>query len=151
MTEISDIPPDFPRTGRLAAVDFGTVRIGVAITDPDRILASPLCNYTRQSLPADAAFFTDLATEERVAGWVVGLPLHASGDESAKSHEARTFGSWLATTTGLPVCFFDERFTSKEATRVLGAAGATRKKKKKHTDTIAAQILLRDFLAAWQV
>ncbi len=148
MTPSSEIPTDFPSTGRLAGVDFGTVRIGVAITDPSRILASPYCNYTRRSLEADADFFRELADEERVAAWIVGLPLHAGGEESRKSMEARQFGKWLKDVTGLPVAFFDERFTSKEAERILGAAGATRKKKKKHTDTIAAQILLRDFLAS---
>ncbi|HHM13005.1 MAG TPA: Holliday junction resolvase RuvX [Planctomycetaceae bacterium] len=148
MNPTSEIPPDFPTTGRLAGVDFGDVRIGLAVTDPERILASPLANYTRRSLEADAEFFRQVAREERIVGWVVGLPLYASGEESPKAEEARRFGAWLAERTELPVAFFDERFTSREATRVLGMAGATRKKKKKHTDSIAAQILLRDFLEA---
>src|SRR5688572_867061 len=94
---------DLPRFGRLAAIDFGTVRIGVAITDPDQRLASPLENYTRRGQAADARWLTQLVQSERIAGFVIGLPVHTSGDESQKSHEARQFGRWVAETTGLPV------------------------------------------------
>src|SRR5262245_31812644 len=92
-----------PRTGRLAAIDYGTVRIGVAITDPDQRLASPLENYTRRGLEADAKWIAQLARDERIAGFVVGLPIHTSGEESQKSGEARKFGQWLGEVTGLPV------------------------------------------------
>lgn len=149
MTDLADIPPDFPPAGRLAGVDYGTVRIGIAITDPNRILASPLDNYTRRGKEQDRAYFVNLAQDERIAGWVVGLPLFASGAESPKALEARRFGQWLGEITQLPVAYFDERFTSREAERALGAAGATRKKKKQRTDKLAAQILLRDFLESF--
>ena len=55
-----------PRVGRLAGIDYGTVRIGVAVTDPDQRLASPLENYTRRGAAADAAWFKHLATSERI-------------------------------------------------------------------------------------
>src|SRR6476661_3713486 len=100
-----------PATGRIAGIDFGTVRIGVAITDPNQTLASPLENYTRRTEPLDAAWVVKLVNEERIAGFVVGLPVHANGGESAKSQEARVFGTWLAKVTSRPVCYFDERYT----------------------------------------
>src|SRR6478752_5968121 len=62
---------ELPRTGRLAAIDYGTVRLGVAITDPDQRLASPLENYTRCGNDADAAWLIALANRERIAGFIV--------------------------------------------------------------------------------
>ena len=113
--------------GRLAGIDYGTVRIGVAITDVEQRLASPLINYTRRGEAADARFFSQLANEERIERFIVGLPVHISGEESAKSLEARRFGEWLAKITGWPVEFFDERYTSSEAERMLLDVRLTKK------------------------
>jgi putative Holliday junction resolvase len=137
---------DSDKKGRLAGVDFGTVRIGIAVTDYDQRLASPFENYTRRGATADAAYFRRLADEERIERFVVGLPVHLSGDESAKSLEARRFGEWLAKITGRPVQFFDERYTSSEAERVLLDMGLTKKRRKERLDKLAAQILLTAYL-----
>lgn len=138
----------FPTAGRLAGVDFGTVRIGVAITDPSQTFASPLANYTRRSPALDAAWFSELANAEQIAGFVVGLPVHASGDESGKSREARVFGEWLAEVTGRPVCFHDERYSSAMAGQLLGEAGLTKKRRKERLDKLAAQLILTAYLEA---
>lgn len=137
---------DFPPQGRIAGIDFGTVRIGVAITDPGQTLASPLDNYTRRGREADAAYFRKLAAEERLAGFVVGLPVHTSGHESGKSHESRQFAQWLAEITALPVRLFDERYTSAHAEEALLAAGLTKKRRKERMDKLAAQIMLAAYL-----
>jgi len=137
---------EFPAKGRLAGVDYGTVRIGIAITDSDRRLASPYENYTRRGQEADADYFRKIAADESVAGFVVGLPVHTSGEESQKSAEARQFGAWLTEVTELPVQYFDERFTSVEAERHLLGAQMTRKKRKKRLDMLAAQIMLAAYL-----
>lgn len=138
----------FPDTGRLAGIDFGTARIGVAVTDPSQSLASPLANYTRRSETLDAAWFAALASDERIAGFVVGLPVHVSGDESAKSQEARAFGEWLAVVTGRPVCFHDERYSSALAEQLLGEAGLTKKRRRERLDKLAAQLILTAYLEA---
>ena len=138
-------PREQPK-GRVAGIDFGTKRIGVAISDAERRLASPLDNYQRRSLELDAAYFRDLARDEEVSLFVVGLPLHMSGDESQKSREARDFGQWLTEITQVPVEFFDERFSSKEAEEWLQMAGATSKKRKARRDMLAAQIILSGYL-----
>jgi putative pre-16S rRNA nuclease len=135
-----------PSVGRLAGIDFGTVRVGVAITDPDQRLASPLENYTRRGLAADSQWLRQLVAQERVAGFVVGLPVHLSGDESAKSREARQFGQWIKELTGLPVAYFDERFTSAQAESLLLGAELTKKRRKQRLDMLAAQILLTAYL-----
>ncbi|MEX2173365.1 MAG: Holliday junction resolvase RuvX [Pirellulaceae bacterium] len=137
---------DLPRVGRLAGIDYGTVRVGVAVTDPDQRLASPLENYTRRNLDLDAAWFRRLAVEERIAGFVVGLPVHTSGAESQKSYEARLFGKWLGELTGLPIAFFDERYTSAHAEALLLEAGLTSKRRKERLDKLAAQIMLVAYL-----
>jgi putative Holliday junction resolvase len=135
-----------PRSGRVAGIDFGTVRIGVAITDPGQRFASPLENYHRRSPRLDEQFFVRLVDEERIVGFVVGLPVHTSGNESQKSREARSFGDGLARFTGVPVAFFDERYTSAIAEELLQGAGLTSKKRKARLDKIAAQILLASWL-----
>ncbi len=138
--------PALPLSGRLAGIDFGTVRIGVAVTDREQKFASPLENYTRRGEVADAAYFQRLVGEEQIVAFVVGLPVHLDGHESQKSSQARQFGSWLHEKTALPVVFFDERFTTVEAEQMLAAAEFTKKQRKARLDKLAAQILLASFL-----
>ena len=71
----------FPDTGRLAAIDFGSVRIGIAVCDPDRILASPLEVHPAADWQNDADYFRSLATNQRISGFVVGLPIHSDGGD----------------------------------------------------------------------
>jgi putative Holliday junction resolvase len=132
--------------GRIAGIDYGTVRIGIAISDAGQTLASPHANYTRRGTRHDAEFFRRLAADEQITLWVVGLPVHLDGRESEKSAEARRFGQWLAELTGVPVELFDERFTSHEAQELLIEAGLTRKRRKKRLDMLAAQIMLSAYL-----
>jgi putative Holliday junction resolvase len=137
---------ELPRSGRLAAIDYGTVRLGVAITDPEQRLASPLENYTRRGATVDAKWLLELARAERIVGFVIGLPIHTSGSESQKSGEARKFGQWVGEVTGLPVLFFDERYTTAHAEALLLDADLTKKRRKERLDKLAAQILLTAFL-----
>ena len=135
-----------PREGRLAGIDFGTVRVGIAVCDAGQSIASPYENYHRRNERLDAAYFRTLANEESIVGWVVGLPVHMSGDESQKSQEARRFGEWLRELTDLPVGYFDERFTTAMAREFLRDSGLSAKKRKAKLDQLAAQILLTSFL-----
>ena len=141
-----DATPEFPREGRISGVDYGTVRIGFAITDPGQMLSSPLENYTRAGDEHDAHHFRQLVDEESIVGFVVGLPIHLSGDESEKSREARAFGHWLSEVTRRPVVYHDERYTSVDAEEHLLAANLTKKKRKARMDMLAAQMILRGFL-----
>jgi putative holliday junction resolvase len=145
--DVSNSVPSVP-TGRLVGIDYGTVRIGIAITDREQRIASPLANYTRRTTSLDAKYFGDLVTHEQIAAFVVGLPLHLDGRESQKSSEARQFGQWLKDLTGLPIIFFDERFTTVEAEHALSSADLTKKKRKARLDKLAAQMLLAAFLEA---
>jgi putative Holliday junction resolvase len=130
----------------LAGIDYGQVRIGVAVCDAERRLASPLETYSRRNPELDAEYFRRLVADDQIEGFVVGLPVHASADESAKSREARQFGQWLAATTGKPVCYLDERYTTVEADHLLAAAAVRGKRRKQRRDMLAAQILLSCYL-----
>lgn len=133
-------------TGRLLGVDHGKVRVGLAVSDPERRLASPLQTYTRQIKDKDAAFFQALTQEESIVQIVVGLPAHLDGREGEQAQLSRAFGEWLGEVTGLPVVFFDESFTTHDAEQHLLAAGLTSKKRKARRDRVAAQIMLQAYL-----
>jgi putative Holliday junction resolvase len=134
--------------GRILGVDFGSVRIGLAVSDSERRIASPLKTYERRGTQQDSDFFRDLIKQEEIAQMIVGLPVHLDGREGDKAREAREFGQWLANVTGLPVIFWDERFTTVEAEGHLLRAGLTRKRRRDRRDRVAAQILLQAYLDA---
>ena len=140
-------PAAIPANGRVAGIDYGRKRIGIAICDAARILASPLTMHAPTGDDdAEATFYRRLVRDEEIIGFVVGLPIHADGSDSKMSVEVEKFGGWLAVATGLPVVFQDERFTSIEAAGKLAGHGFSRGRKKARTDAIAAQILLADWL-----
>lgn len=134
------------RHGRILGVDYGTVRLGLAISDADQQFSSPYENYQRSSVEADAKFLKNVVEQESVIGIVVGLPIHLDGRESAKSQEARAFGAWLAEITDRSIVYYDERLTSKEAESQLRAAKLSPRKRKQRLDMLAAQLLLAAFL-----
>lgn len=142
----ADTSQTVPLSGVLLGIDYGTRRVGVAVSDRDQRFSSPLHNHDRHGVQVDERFFRKVVEEYRPVGLVVGLPIHLSGDESEKSREARKFAEWLGTVTGLPYTFQDERFTSFQAEKLLLAAELSKKKRKERMDKLAAQILLQTFL-----
>ena len=139
-------PKDFPLKGVLLGIDYGTRRVGVAVSDMYQRYSSPLHNYQSQSKQADERFFRKLQQEFRPVGIVVGLPIHLSGDESEKSREARSYAKKLSKLLGLPVAFQDERFSSSFAETILMQSDLSKQKRKDRIDKLAAQILLQAFL-----
>ena len=138
----------FPSVGRLLGLDFGTKRIGVAISDVEQRYAAALEVVIRSSAKGDALALRRIIDEHAPAGLVVGLPVHMSGDEGAKAKQSREFGAWAARVTGLPVAYWDERHTSTIAEGRLISAGVSEKKRKSRLDAIAAQIMLQSYLDA---
>ena len=137
--------PPRPRT-KLLGVDFGTVRVGLAVSDEGRLIAAPLDIRARKNPTADGNYFKDVVAREHVSAIVLGLPVHTDGREGVKAKESRAYGKWLAEVTGLPVMFADERFSTAFAESALWAAGLTHKKRKAKRDAVAAQIMLQGFL-----
>lgn len=139
-------PMVLPETGRLAGIDYGAKRIGIATCDPSRKYCGPYEVYERRTPSLDAIWFKKLVKDEGLVGFVVGLPLHTSGEESASSRDARAFGAWLAEMTGAPVVLYDERYTSHAAEHLLAGTDLTKKKRKARLDALAAQMILESFL-----
>jgi putative Holliday junction resolvase len=129
-------------------LDFGTRRVGAAVSDPRRRIATPLEVYERRDPAQDARHYLALVREHDVDRVVVGLPLHTGGREGSAASLAREWGGWLAREVGLAVLYVDERYTTVEADDALIAAGMKRLKRKGFRDMLAAQILLQAYLDA---
>jgi putative transcription antitermination factor YqgF len=132
--------------GRILGIDFGTKRVGLAVSDPRGLIATPLEVYLRRDAVQDARHFQYLVDEHEVERIVVGLPVHLDGREGASASLVRTFGAWLGRLTGLPVLYYDERFTTSDAEKSLIAAGLKRSKRKDLRDMLAARLLLQNYL-----
>lgn len=137
-----------PEKGCLLGVDFGTKRVGFAVSSRDQSMSSPLKTCQRQTPDADTKFVNKLVQEYDIKGLVVGLPVHMSGDEGGVAAQARGYGTWLSKATKLPVCYWDERFTSAKAETLLYSADLTPKQRKDKIDKLAAHIMLQSFLDA---
>jgi putative holliday junction resolvase len=141
---------DLPSTGRLLAIDLGEVRIGLALSDPSQVVASPAETL---HVPRDAAGPTltalvDAIERHEAAGLVVGYPRTLEGREGPAAARARAMADALRTRTGLPVVLWDERFTTVEAERVLIDADLSRRTRKETIDRVAASVLLQTVLEA---
>lgn len=133
---------------RLLGIDHGAVRLGLAVSDPERRIASPLANYTRHDLEQDGRFLKKVIAEEEIGQVIIGLPVHLSGHEGEQAVAARAFGQWLGRLAGTPIVFWDERFSTWEAEASLRLAGLTNKKRKARRDQVAAQVLLQAYIDA---
>lgn len=131
---------------RIMALDFGTKRIGIAVSDELFITAQGLPSLYRKDLKSDLDEITRLAKSNDVGEIVVGLPLSMNGSYSAKTKEAVAFVEDLLKAVNIPVNTWDERLTSMQAQRVLLEADVSRSKRKKVTDKLAAQIILQSYL-----
>lgn len=140
-----------PDRGRLLAVDLGDVRIGLAVSDPDQIVASPAETLAVEDPDDVDAVVADLvaATERHQAvALVVGYPRRLTGREGSAARRARLLAARLRDATGLPVRLWDERFTTTEAERVMLAQDASRRERRRSIDRVAASIILQGVLEA---
>lgn len=132
---------------RYLGLDVGNRRVGVAVSDELGLTAQPVLTLERKSNPReDLRSLARLARRFGVAGIVVGLPLHLSGEESPQAKKTRGFAAELGTLTGLPVYFEDERLTTEEAHAVLYEAGRARQTHRSVVDQVAATLILKGFL-----
>jgi len=135
--------------GARLAVDVGTVRIGVAVSDPRRTVAVPLDTVRRAKDGSDLRALAAIAVEREVDDVVVGLPVGLSGREGPAAQSVRAFTQTLADALApLPVLLFDERLTTTSAHQVLHAAGRPGRRHRTVVDRTAAAILLQTVLDA---
>ena len=131
---------------RIMGIDFGTRRIGVAVSDELLLTAQGLETIQRVGTEKDFEKIISFAKEYGVREIIVGLPLNMNGTHSQKTKEALAFADHLAAIAGVPIKTYDERLTSMQAERVLLAADVSRAKRKKATDRMAAQLILQGYL-----
>jgi putative Holliday junction resolvase len=141
--------------GRRLGVDVGKVRVGVAISDPDGILATPLVTVSRDqgtaadSVPADIAELVRLVREHEAVQIVVGLPVQLSGTEGAAAIDIRAYSERLARAVGhVPIVLADERMSTVVATRRLAERGVRGRRQRAVVDQAAAVEILQSWLDA---
>jgi len=132
---------------RFLAVDYGRKRIGLAISDPLGMIASPAGFITRrEGKRPPITKILARAQELEARGFVVGLPLDGEGNETEWTAEVRSLGAEIAKRTGMPVRFLDERFTTAVALRTMKELGESTRGRKVDVDSLAATVLLQNAL-----
>ena len=131
---------------RILALDLGKKRIGLALSDELGITAQGLETLEREGRRDDIEKLRRLAAERGVASFLIGDPVHMSGEAGRQSEYTREFARDLEYKTGLPVKFWDERWTSREAERTLRGSGIAHGRRKPAIDRLSAVILLQSYL-----
>jgi putative Holliday junction resolvase len=134
--------------GRILGIDYGTRRIGMAVSDEAGMLATPLCTAEVRSAPEAVAAVCRVAKEKAAVRIVVGLPLNMDGTKGPMAQEAEAFAQRLAERSGLPVDLSDERLSSGLVERTLLEADLSRGRRKEVRDKLAAQVILQGYLDA---
>jgi putative Holliday junction resolvase len=133
-------------TGRILALDLGKKRIGLALSDELGITAQGLDTLEREGRRDDIEVLRRITVEKNVRLILMGDPLHMSGAQSRQGDYTREFARELEYKTGLPIRFWDERWTSREAERTLRGSGIAHGERKPAIDRLSAVILLQSFL-----
>ena len=138
-----------PPAGRLIAIDWGELRLGLALSDETQLLASPLETLVRRAgkrFPMPR--FLELLAEHSPVGVVIGLPLTLEGEEGPSAAAAREMGATVARRTDLPIAWWDERLTTARTLGVIREMGGSTRGRKGDVDALAASVLLQHFLDA---
>ena len=133
---------------RILALDHGTVRVGVAVSDEMKTIALPLEFIPAMPFEAFLARLTQILREKEVESLIVGMPRNMDGSYGPATEKVRAFIELLKPTITLPIRTWDERLTSTQANRYLTQAGVRGDKRKARVDQTAAAILLQSYLDA---
>ena len=144
--EIIDLAPRLLPSQRLMGIDLGTKTIGLALSDVERRLASPLLTIRRTKFTADAAQLLAQAEKFAIAGFVIGLPLNMDGSEGPRVQATRAFVRNCRPLTALPFVFWDERLSTAAVTRSLIEQDLSRAKRAEVIDRMAAAYILQGAL-----
>lgn len=131
---------------RLIGIDLGTRTIGLALSDVERRIATPLETIKRVKFTADAARLLALADTHRVGGFVIGLPLNMDGSQGPRVQSTKAFVRNLGALDSRPVLYWDERLSTVAVTRTLLEADASRARRAELVDKMAAAYLLQGAL-----
>ena len=136
----------WPARGALVGLDLGTKTIGVAVSDPDRRLATAVETVQRKAFKADAARLLTIASERQAVGFVLGLPINMDGSEGPRAQSTRAFARNLAGLTDLAIAFWDERLSTAAVERELIAQDVSRARRAEVIDQHAAIFILQGAL-----
>ena len=131
---------------RILGLDMGSKRIGLAVSDALGITAQGLVTLERKDEKTVLEFLKNIIKEKDVTEIVVGLPLNMDGSSGEQAKNAEGFADILKEKFGLPVKLWDERLSTMEVERIMIAGGASRAKRKKKIDKLAAQVILQGYL-----
>nr|WP_236822864.1 Holliday junction resolvase RuvX [Anaplasma platys] len=131
---------------RVMGVDFGERKMGLALSDPTYLIATPYGLYMRRNMRQDLGELSALFKKEGVGALVVGLPLQADGSEGQLCGEVRRFTDKLIKKSGIGLYFQDERYTTAMASRAAEEAGLRRKASQEVDDKISAALILQQVL-----
>jgi putative Holliday junction resolvase len=131
---------------RILAVDPGSKHIGLALSDPTGTIASPLKVLNHVTRLVDAAAVAELAMSNQVGLIVIGQSYNEDGSPNFEGRRAARFAETLKTLIDLPVVFWDEAFTTREALATRIHMGVSRKQRSGHLDSLAATLLLQSYL-----
>lgn len=146
MSDLPAVLSGLPRHARLMGVDLGTKTIGLALSDVERRIASPLETIRRTKFGADAKQLCALMAKHAVAGLVIGLPVNMDGTEGPRAQATRAFVRNLAPLIEVPVAFWDERMSTMAVERALIASDASRARRAELVDKLAAAYILQGAL-----
>ena len=135
-----------PAQGRLIGIDGGTTTLGLALSDGQRTIASPLETISRTKFKADAARLLDLIGAHQVCGLVLGLPTNMDGSEGPRVQATRALARNFNGLTPVPILLWDERLTTAAAERMLIDADTSRKRRLEVIDKLAATLILQGAL-----
>jgi len=136
----------WPARGALVGLDLGTKTIGVAVSDPDRRLATGVETVQRKAFKADAARLLKIASERQAVGFVLGLPINMDGSEGPRAQSTRAFARNLAGLADLAIAFWDERLSTAAVERELIAQDVSRARRAEVIDQHAAIFILQGAL-----
>ena len=141
-----DAATHWPARGALVGLDLGTKTIGVAVSDPDRRLATGVETIQRKQFKTDAARLFAIASERNAVGFVLGLPINMDGSEGPRAQSTRAFARNLAGLTVLPIGLWDERLSTAAVERELIGMDVSRAKRAEVIDEHAAIFILQGAL-----
>ena len=132
---------------RVLGLDLGSKTIGLAISDSNLVVSSPLITINRKKFTIDAETLITLINERMVGGLVLGLPVNMDGSEGPRAQSTRQFAQNLIEKIDIPIVFWDERLSSAEVERILiNEIDMSRKRREQVIDKMAAGVILQGFL-----
>lgn len=145
-TDLAAFRKACPPATRLFGIDLGTKTIGLALSDAQRTIASPLATLKRSRFTADKAAIEDLVKLHAVGGIVIGLPLNLDGTLGPRAQSTRAFATNLARALSIPIALWDERLSTVAVERAMLSADLSRQKRAKAVDKLAAAYILQGAL-----